>query len=120
MFKTRIMEKIFIKNEWVEGISDGLTLECQCCGHLPYIDYNVTDDFWKEVVPDKMRLGVICFRCLDKMATEKGKDVADHLIRFQFTGEGKTIEMTPKRAFYYSQRDSAMLSCRPTNFQTKH
>lgn len=95
------MKKIQIKDKWPEGISDGLRLKCQNCGHLPYIDYNVDDDFWQNVVPKEMKLGVICFRCLDKMATKKGLDVANHLLRFQFTGDGKTIELTPKRVFYY-------------------
>lgn len=96
------MKKIIIKDKWPDGISDGLSLKCQRCGHLPYIDYNVTDVFWKKVVPEELRLGVICLRCLDELATQIDENVANYLIRLQFTGKGKTLEMTPKQVFYYS------------------
>lgn len=97
------MKKTFMSNNnWVGGISDGLVSKCQCCGHIPYIDYTVTDDFWNEVVPPKMKLCVICLKCLDEIATEKGKDISEYLLRVQFTGKMKTIEMKPDAVFYYS------------------
>ena len=99
--KRKSVEIITVKDEWPDAISDGLTLKCQCCGHLPYVDYGVDDETWKMIVPKYMRLGVVCFRCLDELATEKNIDITNHLIRFQFTGIGKTIEMTPTRVFYH-------------------
>lgn len=92
------------ENNWIAGVSDGLTLPCEICGKIPKWDYRVDDDFWRKVVPDKYRLGVICLGCLDKLASKKGLDIAKHLIDVQFTGLGKTIELTPHKIYYYPPR----------------
>lgn len=89
------------KGNWIAGVSDGLTLPCGICGKIPKWDYRVEDSFWRKVAPDEHRLGVICLECLDKLASEKGLDIAKHLIDVQFTGLGKTIELKPVKIFYY-------------------
>ena len=97
------MEKINIqKGVWAEGISDGLTIPCGRCKNHTDFDYTITDELWKEIVPQHLKLGVICLSCLDTMATEKGIDISNFLERVQFTGTKKTIELIPKRVFYYT------------------
>lgn len=97
------LEKRVIKNgdQWPGGVTDGLVLKCGICDELPYIDYNVTNDFWNEVVPEKHRLGVICLKCLDKIATEIGYDVSDYIIRLQFTGNKKSIIFHATKVYYW-------------------
>ena len=90
--------------KWIAGVSDGLTLPCGICGKIPKWDYRVDDDFWRKVAPHKHRLGVICLGCLDKLASEKGLDIAKYLIDVQFTGINKTIELVPSKIYYYKNR----------------
>lgn len=101
------MKKYYLKREtWKPGISDGLTLSCGICGCTPKFDYIVDDTFWKEVAPEKDRLGVICLPCLDKLASDQGLDISTYLESVQFTGIGKTIELLPHRVFYYEQNEA--------------
>ena len=86
---------------WAAGVSDGLTLACAICGNIPKFDYKVKDVFWREVVDKKDRTDVICLPCLDKLAVEKGLDMAQYLEDVQYTGIGKTIELLPSKIFYY-------------------
>lgn len=95
------MLQIQIINGWPEAISDGLTLPCSICDHLPKFDYLVEGDLWHEVVPEEFKRGVICLGCLDKLASEKGWDIASYLSRIHFTGIGKTIVLHPDRVYYY-------------------
>jgi len=98
-----MMIKIYniTKGNWIAGVSDGLILPCRICGKVPKFDYRVDDAFWKRVVDKKDRTWVICLPCLDKLASDKGLDVAKHLIDVQYTGIGKTIELTPSKIYYY-------------------
>ena len=95
------MQKIIIADKWPEAISDGLILPCQLCGTVPHLDYLVDDEFWTSVVPPSISRGVVCLSCLDRLASDSGMDVAEHLKSIQFTGIGKTIVMLPDRAYYY-------------------
>lgn len=97
------MEQIIIKNKWVAGVSDGLTLPCRKCGLIPNFDFGVDSIFWKQVVPEEWRLDVVCLHCLDKLATKKGLDVTTHIETVQFTGIGKTIILNPSKVFYYKR-----------------
>lgn len=87
---------------WEPGISDGLILPCGVCNCRVSFDYNIDNEFWKLVMGDHPhRLGVICLPCFDNLAFDKGYDVSTHLLRVQFTGIGKTIELKPSRLFQY-------------------
>lgn len=97
------VNKTIISNTWPEGISNGLTLSCSVCHKQVFFDYLVDDKFWQEVVPKEYRLNVVCLPCLDKLATENGLDVADHLGSIQFTGIGKTIVYLPSQVYYYKK-----------------
>jgi hypothetical protein len=96
------VKKIKIEySNWVSGVSDGLTLPCAICGVIPKFDYNVDNEFWKKVVEEKDRLGVICLSCLDDLASLQDLDVSEHLVEVQFTGRGKTIILKPIKVFLY-------------------
>jgi len=98
------IKEIYIKSKWIGGISDGLTLQCYLCKRIPKFDFTIEDSFWNKIVPKKYRLGIICLPCLDKLATEKGENVAIYLERIQFTGIGKTILLKPEKIFYYKNK----------------
>lgn len=84
------------------SISDGLVLPCAVCGEENIqFDYTVTDEFWQDVVPAEMRLGVICLPCLDKLAKEKGVDLGANIISLQFTGQDMTIKFLPHSVYHY-------------------
>lgn len=95
------MEEIASRGAWPEAISDGLTLPCGLCGCAPKFDFRVSEECWKAVAPDHLRLGVICLPCLDKEAVANGLDVAAALIEVQFTGAGKTVVLRPTRIVRY-------------------
>lgn len=90
------------KDNWPNGVSNGLTLPCAICsiGSIKF-DYNVTDELWNLVVPKELKRDVICLPCLDKLVREKGADLASNVNFIQFTGTGVTIEFVPVNVFYY-------------------
>lgn len=99
------MDKIIISNSWPGGISDGLTLLCSLCHKQVFFDYLVNDEFWQKVAPNNYHLDVVCLPCLDKLATENGLDIADHLKSIQFTRIGKTIIFLPFQVYYYEKKE---------------
>ncbi len=91
-----------MKADWPEGISDGLTLPCAVCGEENIqFDYHVTDELWRDLVPEEIRRDVVCLPCLDKLAKEKGADLGANMGSLQFTGQGITIEFMPHRVHHY-------------------
>lgn len=88
------------RSAWPAGISDGLSLACSDCGVIPRFDYRVTDEFWREYVPEKpARLSVVCLPCLDRRCGGVGLAAALEFV--QWTGTRHTVELTPARAFEY-------------------
>lgn len=94
-----------VGSKWPEGISDGLTQPCEICGKRPAFDYRVSDEFWRFVVPNIFRRGVVCLPCLDGMAAAQGLDVSAHLEQVQFCGKRKTIVLEPKEVYLYGPND---------------
>jgi hypothetical protein len=92
----------FDSEPWPEAISDGLTLACGICGQRPHFDYMVTDGVWNDLVPQELRLGVVCLSCLDGLAVRAGADIADAIASVQFTGIGKTVVLKPTRIHRYT------------------
>ena len=93
-----------IGEQWPEAISDGLTLACGVCGQEPSFDYLVADEAWEVVVPEELRLGVVCLACFDHLAGERGVHTSDVLEHVQFTGAGETIILHPVEAYRYGLR----------------
>ena len=90
-------------NNWICGVSDGLSLPCAICNQKVYFDYNVTDELWKNVVPKKISRDVVCLPCFDKMANEKKIDIGGGFNFVQFTGTNITIEFIPCNVFRYKK-----------------
>ena len=89
-------------SNWPESISDGLTLPCGVCGKENIqFDYEVTDELWRALVPDKIRRDVVCLPCLDKLAKEKGADLGANIVSLQFTGQDMTIKFVPQGVYHY-------------------
>ena len=87
--------------EWPAGICDGLSLSCSICGEWTPYDYAVWDCSWGAVVPREHRLGVVCLRCYDRLAAEKGEPLYEDLRFVQFTGTGFTLLLRPETAYVY-------------------
>lgn len=94
-----------ISEGWPIGISDGLTLDCGICDNHTDFDYNVTRELWEDVVPDELKRGVLCLRCLDKLAKENGYFLGNHLNNVQYTGIGETVVLKPKITFVYEDQN---------------
>lgn len=92
-----------VRGKWESGISDGQVLPCGVCGIIPKYEFLVDDDFWREVVAEKDRLGVVCLPCFDELAALKGLDVSEHLIEVQFTGKEQTIILIPTKVYLYPE-----------------
>lgn len=92
------------KDHWIDAVPDGLDLPCSICGCRVDFDYHVDDEFWEKMVPRAYKLGVICLRCLDVMATLKGENVCEHLENVFFCGENKTILLSPNCVYIYNKR----------------
>lgn len=99
------MQTIHRSDSWPVAVSDGLTLPCSDCDEVPRFDYNVDDDFWRQHVSDKGRLGVVCLPCLDRRCG--GVGLAAALSFVQWTGTGHTVELLPNRRFEYEKRRAA-------------
>lgn len=104
------MKRVIVVNKhnggWPEGICDGLLLHCGVCSIRHSMDYTVDDEFWRDVIPKNLRYGAICLRCFDKMATEQGQDISEHLERVQFTGIKKTILLKPEIVYDYNHKSN--------------
>lgn len=81
--------------EWPPGISNGLASRCLQCGARPEFDFQIDDDAWQAIVPERMRAGVVCLPCLDTMAREIGIDVNQHMREVQFAGCQSTLVLVP-------------------------
>lgn len=91
--------RIMNLKKWPEGVSDGLTLPCSHCGHIPRFDYRVDDPFWRYVVPKSEQQDVICLPCLDRQANALGLSVCEHIEEVQFTGGSATLSLVPAVCF---------------------
>lgn len=80
---------------WPGGVTDGLTLPCGKCGVIPPFCWMCDDALWRRVVPESMRLGVVCLPCFDAMAAEINARVIGHIERVQFVGTGYTVVLYP-------------------------
>lgn len=86
------------REDWPDGISDGLNLPCSICDAHVYFDYTISDEVWREIVSERYRRGVVCLKCLSLMSSETDSDqkrLAQALERVQFVGAGYTVVLEP-------------------------
>jgi hypothetical protein len=61
---------------------------CRACWNADGFDFHVPDAVWEAVVPEALRSTVVCLRCFDDLAAEKGIDYLDQLApALYFAGE---------------------------------
>jgi hypothetical protein len=65
---------------------------CQACGCADKFDFNVPDELWKKVVPNKLRNQAICLECFDEFAFKKGIDYSDSIETLYFAGNQATFQ----------------------------
>lgn len=96
------MLTIDVGDEWPPAVTDGLSLPCSDCGHLPTVCYGATDEEWARVVPrgDPAHLAVVCLGCFVK----RGGDVT-RVEELQVVGGGVTALFHPGRAYRWSRED---------------
>lgn len=99
------MNQVDMIDEWVAGVPDSLTLKCGVCGQVPRFDYHVNSDVWNELISEEMKRGVVCLPCFNKMAKNKGINLANCLVDIHFCdGLGETIHLVPVCSYTYPPR----------------
>ncbi len=69
---------------------------CKVCWHADGLDFDMPDDVWAAVLPERLRNRVVCLACFDRMASEVGVDYAPHLRRVCFAGLSTGFEFEVK------------------------
>lgn len=88
---------------WPDAIPDKLISPCSVCGCRVDFDYHVDDDFWNEIVPYEHKHNVVCFHCLDIMATSLGENICDHVQQIYYCGEKKTMLLNGEILYLYEK-----------------
>jgi len=60
---------------------------CKVCGRRDIICFHVPDKIWEDVIPKNYRSLVVCLRCFDTFASEKGVHYASYLRECCFVGK---------------------------------
>jgi hypothetical protein len=60
---------------------------CSVCECPDNSNYNVPDELWKKVIVSEHRQSVVCLKCFDSFAFEKGIDYADSIESLYFAGD---------------------------------
>lgn len=63
-----------------------LRQKCKVCGQSDGFNFNVSDDVWKNVVPKRFQNRVVCLRCFDEFAAQKGMDYTGAITQLSFAG----------------------------------
>ena len=88
------------EDPWPEAVSDGLVSYCERCGVVPVIDYRVSDETWKKVVPKSLQTKVVCLECLiDIDPTVLGSVKEVYVCK-----GGLTLLLNPKTLYDYRGR----------------
>lgn len=59
---------------------------CKVCWNADGFNFHVPDEVWRAVVPPELQQLVVCLRCFDDFAQEKGVDYGGHLQTLYFAG----------------------------------
>lgn len=71
--------------------------KCKVCGHADGLNFHVPDVAWKDVVPNRWQNRVVCLRCFDEFAMQKGIDYIPLLQAVYFVGEYRSFELVAVR-----------------------
>lgn len=64
-----------------------MSQRCKVCGQTTGFCFQATDEIWAAVVPPYFRTRVVCLRCFDRFAKEKGVDYSNSLSEMLFAGD---------------------------------
>jgi hypothetical protein len=67
---------------------------CNVCGVKDKFDYHVSDDLWRQVVPEEHRHHVVCLSCFDDFAHARGVRYGKDVRTLYFAGRGATLVFT--------------------------
>lgn len=67
--------------------------KCKVCGQADGFDFHVPDEIWEAAVPARWRKRVVCLRCFDAFARQRGVDYSTSLRALCFVGEQAAIEL---------------------------
>ncbi len=64
---------------------------CKVCGRHEYFAFDVPDDVWAEIVPEKHVCHVVCLACFDDFANDAGKKYAASFRYLYFAGNAASF-----------------------------
>jgi hypothetical protein len=64
---------------------------CKVCRCSDKFDFHVSDEAWRNVVPEDYRNGVVCLSCFDRFAHEAGVTYHGEVDRLYFAGDAATL-----------------------------
>lgn len=88
------------KRQWIDGLSDGLELNCCICRRKPIIDYSVTDILWNEIIPKEYQKDVVCLHCLSTLCDSE--KLLNNIIRIQIAVKNLTLDVDSFDAYLYN------------------
>lgn len=66
---------------------------CKACWNADGFDFFVPEEVWAAVVPAALYDHVVCLRCFDRFARERGIDYSRHLNAIYFAGDQVALEL---------------------------
>ena len=65
--------------------------KCKVCGQADGFDFHVPDDIWRSIVPKRLQNRVVCLRCFDRFAAQKGINYTPFIDKIYFCGLGAVL-----------------------------
>ena len=65
---------------------------CKVCKCEDKFDFKVPDDIWQKVVPGEYREKVVCLKCFDQFAFERGVKYSGSLLTLYFAGDQAALK----------------------------
>jgi len=72
-----------------------LSQKCKVCGQSDGFSFDVPDEIWDAVVPKQFQGRVVCLRCFDRFAAQRGVSYRN-VLRLWFAGEKHSFELEVK------------------------
>jgi len=69
---------------------------CKVCGRRDYFSFDIPDDVWAEIVPEKHVRHAVCLTCFDDIASASGKKYAASMRCLYFAGNAALFKFVPE------------------------
>jgi hypothetical protein len=71
---------------------DFIRQKCHVCHCEDKFNFHVSDELWRQVVPQPLWHNVVCLQCFDELARKKNIDYSDSIGTLYFAGKQATFK----------------------------